>query len=145
MQKNYKNLKTSPTLHFKTKRVRTGRKKEKKKNFLPIRSNPTRVRKFKNKCKKISKIKKHPPGFISSQNGQGQDEKQSTKKISFLSIRTRPELENSKITAKKFQKLKNILQASFQDETGKDKIKNRAQKKFPSYPFEPDPIYKIQK
>src|SRR6266567_4071153 len=31
---------------------------ENKKNFLPIRSNPTRVRKFKNKCKKILKIKK---------------------------------------------------------------------------------------
>src|SRR6266581_3897833 len=40
------------------KRVRTGRKIENKKNFIPIRSNPTRVRKFINKCKKILKIKK---------------------------------------------------------------------------------------
>ena len=77
-------------LHFKTKRVRTGRKIEKK-------------------------------------------------KISFRSVRTGPELENSKINAKKFKKLKNIIQASFQDETGQDGPKKRAQKKFPSYPFEPDP------
>ena len=62
-------------LHFKTKRVKTGRKIEKKKNFIPIRSNPTRVRKFKNKCKKILKIKKHHPRFISRQNGSGQAEK----------------------------------------------------------------------
>ena len=62
-------------LYFKTKRVRTGRKIEKKKNFIPIRSNPTRVRKLKNKCKKILKIKKHHPGFISRRNGSGQAEK----------------------------------------------------------------------
>src|SRR6266700_1995323 len=43
---------------FKKKRVRTGRKIENKKNFIPIRSNPTRVRKFINKCKKNSKNKK---------------------------------------------------------------------------------------
>ena len=54
-----------------------------------MRSNPTRVRKFKNKCKKI-------------------------------------------------QKFKNIVQASFQDETGEEMPKNREQKKFSSYPFEPD-------
>jgi len=54
------------------KRVRIGRKKEKKKNFIPIRSNPTRVKKFKNKCKKILKIKKYHPGFISRRIGSGQ-------------------------------------------------------------------------
>ena len=62
-------------LHFKTKRVKIGRKIEKKKNFIPIRSNPTRVRKFKNKWKKILKIKKHHPGFMSRRNESGQDEK----------------------------------------------------------------------
>src|SRR6266568_1108774 len=71
----------SSRLHFKTKRVRTGQKIENRKNFLPIRSNPTRVRKFKNKCKKI-------------------------------------------------KKLKIIIQASFQDETGEDRQKNRVQKYF---------------
>ena len=61
--------------HFKTKRVKTGRKIDKKKNFLHTRSNRTRVSKFKNKCKKILKIKKHHPVFISRQNGPGQAEK----------------------------------------------------------------------
>ena len=37
------------------------------------------------------------------------------------------------------------MQASYQDETGQDRPKNRQQKKFPSYPFEPGPSYKIQK
>jgi len=73
-----------------TKQVKTGQKIENKKNFLPIHSNPTRVRKLKNKCKKILKIKKHHPGFISRRNGQ-------------------------------------------------DMLKKREQKKFPSYPLEPDP------
>jgi len=77
-----------------TKQVKPGQKIENKKNFLPIRSNPTRVKKLKNKCKKILKIKKHHPGFISRRNGSGLAEKKRTKKISVLSIRTRPELEN---------------------------------------------------
>src|SRR6266550_3227737 len=102
MQKNSKNYKTSSGHHFETKRVGAGRKIENKKNFIPISSNPTRVRKFKNKCKKILKIKKHHPGFISRRNGSGQAEKWRTKKISFLSVRTRLEFENSKINAKKF-------------------------------------------
>jgi len=50
----------------------------------------------------ILKIKKHHPGFISRRNGSGQAEKSRTKKISFLSVRTQHELENSKINAKKF-------------------------------------------
>ena len=56
-------------------RVRTGRKIENKKKFIPIRSNPTRVRKFKNKCKKILKITKRHPGFISRRNRSEQAEK----------------------------------------------------------------------
>jgi len=52
-----------------------GRKIENKNNFFPIRSNQTRVRKLKNKCKKILKIKKRHPGFISRRNGLGQAEK----------------------------------------------------------------------
>ena len=106
MQKNFKNYKTSSRLHFKTKRVWTGRKIENKKNFLPIRSNPTRVREFKNKCKKILKIKKHYPGIVSSRKGPVQADKERTKIISSQSVRTRPESENSKINSKKFQKLK---------------------------------------
>src|SRR6266702_534569 len=63
MQKNSKNYKTSSRLRFKTIRVRTGRKIENKKNFIPIRSNPTRVRKFINKCKKNSKNYKTSSGL----------------------------------------------------------------------------------
>ena len=132
MQKNSKNYKTSSRLHFKAKRVRTDRKIEIKKNFLPISSNPTRVRKFKNKCKKILKIIKHHPGFIPRRNRSGQAEKWRRKKISFLSVQTWPELENSKINAKKFKKLKNLIQASFQDELGQDRPNNREEKKFHS-------------
>ena len=84
------------------KRVMTGRKIEKKKNLIPLRSNPTRVKKFKNKCKKILKIIKHHPRFISRRNGSGQAKKYRRKKISFLSVQTRPELKNLKINAKKF-------------------------------------------
>src|SRR6266568_1368777 len=102
MQKNFINKKTSSRLHFNKKRLRIGRKIETKKNFIPIRSNPTRVKKFKNKCKKFLKIKKHHPNFISRRNGSGQAAKWRTKKISFLSVRTRHELGNSKINAKKF-------------------------------------------
>ena len=58
-------------------------KNKKKKTFLPIHSNPTRVTKFKN--------------------------------------------------AKRFLKLKNIIQASFHDETGQDRPKNRDEKKISSY------------
>jgi len=54
------------------KRVRIGQKIEKKKNFILIRSNPIRVKKFKNKCKKILKIEKYHLGFISRRNGSGQ-------------------------------------------------------------------------
>jgi len=60
---------------LKTKRVKTGRKMENKKNLFPTRPNPTRVTEFKNKCKKILKIKKYHPGFISIRNGPGQAEK----------------------------------------------------------------------
>jgi len=55
--------------------VKTGRKIENKKNLFPTRPNPTRVTEFKNKCKKILKIKKYHPGFISIRNGPGQAEK----------------------------------------------------------------------
>ena len=86
------------------------------------------------------KIKKHHPQVsFQVEKGQYRPTKREQKIISSQSVQTRPELENSKINAKKFQKLKNIIQASFQDETGKDRMKKREQKKLPSYPFELDP------
>src|SRR6266702_2160090 len=88
------------------KRVKTGRKIENKKNFLPICSNPTRVRKFKNKCKKILKIKKYHPDFISRRNGSGQAEKIEKKK-NFLPIRSNPtRVRKFKNKCKKILKIK---------------------------------------
>ena len=60
------------------------------------------------------------------------------KKIFLLSIRTRPEVENSKINEKKILKIKKHHLGSFQDKTSQDRLKNREQKKCSSYPFEPD-------
>ena len=42
------------------------------------------------------------------------DEKERKKKLSFRSVPTRREIENSKKVAKKFYKLKNTIMASFQ-------------------------------
>src|SRR6266571_818300 len=89
MQKNSKNYKTSSGLHFKTKRVRTGRKIENKKNFIPIRSIPTRVRKFKNKCKKILKIKKTSSRLHFKTIRVGKGRKIENKK-NFIPIRSNP-------------------------------------------------------
>ena len=36
-------------------------------------------------------------------------------------------------------KIKKIIQASFEDQTGQEWPKNREAKKFPSYPYKPDP------
>ena len=44
----------------------------------------------------------------------------------------------------KNSKIKKHCPGFFQDETGQEMPKNREQKKFPSYPFEPDPSQKIQ-
>src|SRR6266704_2032519 len=103
MQKNSKNYKTSSRLHFKTKRVRTGRKIENEKNFIPIRSNPTRVRKFKNKRKKILKIKKHHPGFISRRNGQDRLKNREPKKFHSYPYKPDPSKKIQKYMQKNFK------------------------------------------
>ena len=46
----------------------------------------------------------------------------------FRSIPTRPGIGNSKKTAKKFKKLKNIVMASFQARVGQDKLRMREKK-----------------
>src|SRR6266702_3228020 len=107
MQKNFKNYKTSARLHFKTIRVRTGQKIENKKNFIPIRSNPTRVRKFKNKCKKILKIKKLHPGFI-SRRYRTKGRKIENKK-NFIPVRSIPaRVRKFKNKCKKILKIKKL-------------------------------------
>ena len=109
------------------KRAKTGRKIENKNNFLPTRSNPTRVAKFKNKCKKILKIKRHYPGIISRRNGRRQAKKIENKN-NFLPIRSNPtRVAKIKNKCKKIVKIKNIIQATFQDEKGQDRPKNREQ------------------
>ena len=47
----------------------------------------------------------------------------------FRSIPTRPGIGNSKKTAKKFKKLKNIVMASFQARMGQDKLRMRQKRK----------------
>ena len=70
--------------------------------------------------------------------------KNREKKISFQSVPTRPELENSKIIGKKFKNLKTIILASFHAETGWDRPKNRG-KKNRSDPFLLDLSKEIKK
>ena len=83
-------------------------------------------------------MNKHHPGYISRKTGQDSLKNREIFFFSFRSVSTRPELENSKIIPTKFKKLKNIIQASFQAETGWDRPKNR-EKKFRSDLFQPDP------
>ena len=47
---------------------------------VPMSTYPTRNRKFKKKCKKIQKIKKHHCGFFSSQICWGRPRKREKKK-----------------------------------------------------------------
>jgi len=119
--------------------VKTGRKIEKKNNFLPIRSNPTRVTEFKNICKKILKITKTSSRLHFKTKRATTGRKIENKK-NFFPIRSNlNRVRKFKNRCKKILKIKKIIQASFQDETGQDRPKNREQKKFLSYPFETDP------
>ena len=56
----------------------TPRKREKT-IIVPICCYPIRNRELKKNSNKIQKIKKHPNGFISSQNGSGEAEKEKKK------------------------------------------------------------------
>ena len=77
----------------------------------------------------FKKLKKNI-SLASFQAEMGRDRlKNREKKISFRSVPTRPELENSKIIGKKFKNLKTIILASFHAGTGWDRMKNRGKKK----------------
>ena len=78
-----------------------GREREKK-IIVPFYSYPTWNRELNKKLQKIQKIKKHQDGFISSQNGSGEAEKERKKKSSFQSFTIRPGIKNSK----KIEKIK---------------------------------------
>ena len=56
---------------FRPKQVGKGREREEIKIIVPLRSYPTRNRKFQRNSKKIKKVKKYPYGFISSQKQAG--------------------------------------------------------------------------
>ena len=103
-------------------------RKREKKTIVSINSYLIRDRKFKTNSKKIQKIKKHRYGFFSSQNGQGEAEKE--RKKNYRSDQFLPDQEqkiNKKI-AKKFKKLKNIIVASFQAKMGGERPRKRKKK-----------------
>ena len=69
-----------------------------------------------------------------------------TKKLSFRSIPTRPGIGNSKKTAKKCRKLRNIIMALFQGKTGWDRLSVIQKKKiYRSDPFQQDLELRIPK
>ena len=81
---------------------------------VSFRSYTTRNRKFQKNSNKIIKIKKYHYGLISSQNWLEKGEKERKLKLSFRFVLTLRVIENSKIIAKQFKKLKNSIIASFQ-------------------------------
>ena len=65
----WKGLKESENKNYHSAtQVGKGREREKIKIILPLRSYPTRNRKFQKNSKKILKIRKYHYGFLSSQN-----------------------------------------------------------------------------
>ena len=58
------------------------------------------------------------------------EEKERIKKVTFRFAPTRREIENSKKIAKKFEKLKNTVMASFQAKIGWKRIRKRENKNY---------------
>ena len=55
--------------------------------------------------------------------------------VLFRSVPTQCVIENSKLIAKKFKKLKNTVVASFQAKIGRKRLRKRENKNYPSVPF----------
>ena len=88
----------------------------------------------------MQKIKEQHCGFISSQNRMGQVESDTKEKnLSFLFIPSWSEIWNSKKLAKKCKNLKDIIMASFQAKTVRDRLRMREKKNYCFDPFQPDP------
>ena len=89
----------------------------------------------------MQKIKKHRCGFISSQNGMGKDDSDTKKKKKIIvPIHSNPSgIGNSQKIAKKCKNLKNIIMASFQAKTVRDRLRMIQKKCYCSDPFLPDP------
>ena len=75
----------------------------------------------------------------------GLAEKEKKKKLSFRSVTTRPRIENSKKIAKKFNKLKNIISASFHAKIGRERQRKREKKNYRSDQFLLDAEKRISK
>ena len=88
----------------------------------------------------MQKIKKHRCGFISSQNGMGQDDSDTKKKKNYRSNSFQP-IWNREFpkNSKKMQKFENIIMASFQAKTVRDRLRMIQKKCYCSDPFQPDP------
>ena len=110
---------------FQSKTSRVRPRKREKKNYRSDQFLLNPEQRIPKKQQKIQKIKKHHYDFISSQIGLGEVEKDKKKNLSFQSVPIQPRIENSKKIAKKFQKLKNIMMASFQVKTGRERPRKR--------------------
>ena len=77
-------------------------------------------------------------GVISSQNRLEKANEERKKKLSFRFVPTQNVIENSKKIAKKFNKLKDTVMASFQAKTGWKRPRKRKNKNCLSVPFLPD-------
>ena len=60
-----------------------------------------------------------------AKSGQERSRKRKKKSLSFQSVPIQPRIENLRKIAKKFQKLKNIMMASFQVKTGWERPRKR--------------------
>ena len=103
-------------------------RKREKTIIVPILPARPRIENSKKKGKKIQKIKKHPSGFISSQYGSGQVEKERKK-----NCRSDPyyPIQNRKFQKegqKKLKKLRSTIQASFHVKTSRDGSRKREKK-----------------
>ena len=79
---------------FKPKQVGKGQERQKIKIIVPLRSYPTRNKKFQKNSKKTKKVKKYHYGFISSQKQIGKGGERDKIKI-IVTFRSYPTL-NSK-------------------------------------------------
>ena len=101
------------------------RPRKKKKNFSGnfVYTRPEQENSEKS-CKKIQKIKKLHSNIIFSQNGMRLGEKGRKKFLSRIPFILDPGKKIPKIMAKKFKKLKNLIQAIFLAKTGWDRPGN---------------------
>ena len=113
--------------------------------IFPFRSYPTRNTNFEKNSKKIQKTKKYHYGFISIQNRSEEAKNNQKYELSFRSVHTWREIENSKTIAKKFKKLKNTITGSFQAKIGRRRPRKIENKSYRSVSFLSGTKQKIKK